>query len=308
MGPSVVGIQNYKSVSAFAIAAPLLLLSASELCIAQQPVAKPGASAQAKTQQISSSSQANGAVSTALKMDEQAIDAATIVDRMLQAYADDAAQRRAYNLTRNYRIYEGSAPTVKSEITAVVNFLPPQSKSFSIVQSTGGMAERMVRKALEREVDLAKDPTVSQIVPANYGFEYAGEDFVQGKRCYVLLLHPRRRVKDLLKGRVWIDAERFSIRQVEGEPAAMPSWWVKNVHLLLSYKDVNGMWIQTGTEATAHIRMAGDYKMVSRDVRFDSAETVSDLLRPDRVSGSSSMPSAPKFSRRHGITPLRNAP
>ena len=236
------------------------------------------------------------------------MDVATIVDRMLKAYAEDAAQRRAYNVTRNYRIYEGSAERPKSEITAVVTFLPPQLKSFSIVESTGGMAERMVRKALEREVDLARDPTVSQIVPANYDFQYEGEAALQGKRCYVLLLHPKRDTKDLLKGRIWVDAERFSIRQVEGEPAATPSWWLKNVHLLLTYKDVHGMWIQTGTEATAHIRMAGEYKMVSRDVSFDSAETVSNLVTPARISTLSSLPSLPKFSRRNGIAPLHNAP
>jgi len=41
-----------------------------------------------------------------------------------------------------------------SEITASVDFLPPQQKTFAILQSTGGMAERMVRKTLEREVEL----------------------------------------------------------------------------------------------------------------------------------------------------------
>ncbi len=221
---------------------------------------------------------------------------------MVQAHAEEVAQRRAYNLIRNYRIYEGSASTPKSEITATVTFLPPQSKSYAITQSTGGIAERMVRKALEREVDLSRDPQVSQLVPANYDFEFAGEDILQAKRCYVLLLHPKRNSKDLLKGRIWVDAEHFMILQVEGEPAESPSFWVKNVHLLLTYTDVNGMWLQTGTEASAHIRMAGDYKMVSRDVSLDSAETVSDLIPSAKlITTSAGKPSHQRNLIRHEL-------
>lgn len=321
MGPHVVGIQSYKSVSAFAIAAPLLLLSASELCVGQQSDGQPTSAAAIPTkinlrhvqlQQFAPQRPLVAQKATAPNPIAQAvaIDSAIIVERMIQTHADEVMQRRAYNVTRNYRIYEGTTKTPKSEITAVVTFLPPQSKSFSIVQSTGGMAERMVRKALEREVDLARDPTVSQIVRANYDFEYAGQDSIQGKRCFVLIMHPRRSTKDLLNGRLWVDAERYSIRQVEGEPAATPSWWVKNVHLLLTYADVDGMWIQTGTEATAHIRMAGDYKMVSRDVKFDTAETVSDLLSPARISTSSqsSDVALTRSSHRHvSASSMRNA-
>src|SRR5947199_16986 len=82
--------------------------------------------------------------------------------------------------------------------------------------------------------------------PANYDFELTGQESLNGKLFYVLVMRPKRNTKDLIKGRLWVDAERFSIRQVEGELAAAPSWWVKNVHLVLTYKDVDGMWIQTG--------------------------------------------------------------
>jgi outer membrane lipoprotein-sorting protein len=266
----VVGTQ-YKSLSTLALAAPLLLLAAVDLCAAQQQM-NPSRSTPSNS---SASAQPNAAITLA-----------EIVSRMVATHAQEVAQRRAYSLTRDYRIYEGEAKKPKSEITASVNFLPPQEKSFAILQSTGGMAEHMVRKALEREVELAHDPSDGQITTANYDFELTGEDSLNGKRCYVLELHPKHNTKDLLKGRLWVDAERFSIRQVEGEPAASPSWWVKNVHVVLTYSDVEGMWIQTGTQATAHIRMAGDYKMVSHDITFNTAETVSDLRRPSASSTS----------------------
>jgi hypothetical protein len=259
-----------------AIAAPLLLLAAVDLC-AQQIV-----------QQTKLAPHNAPSKTAATVAQPGTATLAEIVSRMVETHAQEVAQRRAYNLTRNYRIYEGQAAQPKSEIVASVNFLPPQQKSFSILQSTGGMAERTVRKTLEREVELAHDPAASQITTANYDFELAGQESLNGKLCYVLNMRPKRNTKDLIKGRLWVDADRFSIRQVEGELAAAPSWWVKNVHLVLTYKDVDGMWIQTGTEATAHIRMAGDYKMVSRDVTFNTAETVSDLRNPSATSGASS--------------------
>ena len=264
---------HYKSVSTLAIAAPLLLLAAVDLCAAQQ--------------QMKGASRPITAQESAIAATPNTATLAEIVSRMVETHTQEVAQRRAYNLTRDYRIYEGAAPQPKSEITASVNFLPPQEKTFSILTSTGGMAERMVRKALEREVELAHDPSVSQITTANYDFELTGEESLNGNRCYVLALHPKRKTKDLLNGRLWVDADRFSIRQVEGEPAVAPSWWVKNVHVVLTYKEVDGMWIQTNTEATAHIRMAGDYKLVSHDVSFATAETVSDLMRPSSVAASS---------------------
>src|SRR5205085_11952439 len=117
-------------------------------------------------------------------------------------------------------------------------------------------------------VELTKDPQVIELSPANYSFALVGTQVIDGRLCFVLDITPQRESKDLLKGRAWVDAQSFLVRRVQGEPIKNPSWWVKNVRLVLTYGEHDGMWMQTGSEADAHIRMAGDYRLVSRDLEL----------------------------------------
>lgn len=50
------------------------------------------------------------------------------------------------------------------------------------------------------------------------------------------------------------------------EPAKKtPSGWLGAVRIVLLYGDAGGMWLQTALEATANVRIFGQYTMVSRD-------------------------------------------
>jgi len=110
---------------------------------------------------------------------------------LVETHAQEVAQRRAYNLTRNYhyppftKALSVAAPSQRSPPAST--FLPPQLKTFAILQSTGGHGRSAcVRQTLEREVELAHDPSVSQIHHGRiYDFALAGEDSLNGKRCYV---------------------------------------------------------------------------------------------------------------------------
>jgi outer membrane lipoprotein-sorting protein len=197
-----------------------------------------------------------------------------IVEKMVQAQAANRERLKAYMLTRTYQVFGGNEEKAKSTVTAEVSYVPPQQKDFKIQQSTGGMAERVVRKALEHEVKMTKDPQVGEITPQNYNFEYVGTQAIWGNNCFVFEIKPKRDSKELLKGRVWIDAERFLIRRVEGKPAKDPSWWVNDVRVTVTYDEVAGMWMQTGTDARAKVRFAGTYRLVSKDNEVRTAQSV----------------------------------
>jgi outer membrane lipoprotein-sorting protein len=205
-----------------------------------------------------------------------------IVRRMMAAHADAKARLRAYQATRNYQVFKGSEK--KSEITAEVNYLPPQQKSFSITHSSGGTAEGVVKRALEHEVEIAKSPRDYEISPANYDFTYAGEVPCADSRCFVLTLTPKRNSKDLIKGHAWVDRDTYLIRRVEGELAKNPSWWVKKAIVQIEYGNLDGMWLQTGSIADAKLRMMGDYRLISRNVDLRTADTVASARVPNRPS------------------------
>ena len=205
-------------------------------------------------------------------------DVQAIVARMVAAQQQAKDNLRAYQATRKYQIFKGQEQ--KSQVTAEVNYEPPQRKSYNIVQSTGGPGEGVIKKTLEHEVAATRDPHDYEISPANYDFEYAGESDCSSSRCYVLTLKPKRDCKDLIEGHAWIDQNTYLIRRIEGELAKSPSWWVKKAAVVIEYGAVEGRWIQTKSVADAKLRMIGDYKLVSQNVELRAATTEASARRP----------------------------
>ena len=185
---------------------------------------------------------------------------------MVRAYTENHSQLRGYVITRNYVVFK--AGEQKSNITALIIYLPPKAKFFEIQSSTGGGAEEVVRKVLEKEMQVGREVQDTGINVSNYEFEFLGEESLAGAQCYVLALHPRRKSKDLLEGRIWLDKNSRLIRRVQGRPGKSPSWWVKDIFLTLDYGDRGGMWLQTGSTAEASVRFAGKYSLVSQTTAF----------------------------------------
>lgn len=199
-----------------------------------------------------------------------------IVARMAQARAENRARFRPYTVTRDYKLFgkERHDPT-KSQVTADVAFVPPNLIEYAIEQTNGtGWGEKIVRRILANEAKITKEYAATEISPANYDFRFLREEDVTGQRCYVLELLPKRKDKHLLRGNIWVDANTYLLRRTEAEPAKSPSWWVREVHLVLLYRDVGGMWLQTASEATANVRIVGQHTLVSRDVKYKIGELV----------------------------------
>ena len=216
-------------------------------------------------------------------MDVQHPDLATIIQRLTQAQQENHYRAKAYSLTREYKLFAEDATTPHSEIVATINFLPPNAKSYDIDQSTGGMGERVVRHILDHEVDVARDSKDTMVNAQNYDFELAGEDVIDARPCYKLHIVPRHQRKELLKATMWVDKDSYHIVRMEGEPAKSPSFWVKDVHLILNFNEVAGMWMQTETHAIARLRFGGEYKLTSQDLNYDVTRELAVNAHPQKV-------------------------
>ncbi|HUQ50268.1 MAG TPA: outer membrane lipoprotein-sorting protein [Terriglobales bacterium] len=199
-----------------------------------------------------------------------------IVIRLVEAQNQTRKSASAYVAERKYNVFKNESGKGKAEIMAEISFLPPGEKTFAIKQSSGGMPENVVRKALEHEASNARNPNISSITPENYDFELIGQEMLDGNQCFVMKIVPKRESKDLLKGKVWVDANRFMVRRAQGKPAKSPSFWVKDVFITLDYNDVAGVWLQTRSEATAKIRFAGEYILNSQHLQLRRAEVSAD--------------------------------
>jgi hypothetical protein len=112
------------------------------------------------------------------------------------------------------------------------------------------------------------------MIDQNYKFALLGEETLNGRRCFILGVEPRRNVKELIKGRAWVDAEDFRIHQVQGEPAKSPSFWIKKLNLTLVFSEVEGMWLQTSVHASADVRMFGKNTLSERDLKYRVSNAV----------------------------------
>jgi len=199
----------------------------------------------------------------------------TIIARMAQARTDNQSRFRPYIVTRAYTLFGQERQKSKSEVTADVTFVPPDRKQYAIQQSQGsGLGEILVRRMLAGEADITKNSASTDFSTQNYDFRFVRQEDVEGQRCYMLELLPKRQDRNLVRGNVWVDVKTYLLRRTEGQPAKSPSWWLRDVRMSFSYGEVSGMWLQTSSEATATVRLLGQHTMVMRDMKYTLGELV----------------------------------
>lgn len=205
-----------------------------------------------------------------------------IVTRMEQARLQ-SKQAGSYLLSREYQMFKGDEDKPSSQVKAEINVSSPHDINYKIVGSAGSdRGEKIVRKVLDHEAATEKaNPSPSAIIRANYDFRLAGEETLNGVHCYVLELHPKRKDASLVNGKVWVDAETYLQRKIEGELVKSPSWMVKDVKLTVLLGEMNGVWTQVSTNATADVRLVGKYTLSGRAVDLQPAYAVA-TARPQK--------------------------
>jgi hypothetical protein len=202
---------------------------------------------------------------------------------MEQAQSDNRAHFRPYVVTRDFKLYGSDGERATSEVVADITFQPPNQKQYEIKQSSGsGSGEKVVRRVLDKESEMARQAGQFDLNRTNYDFELLRTEQMAGSPVYVLGMHPKRSDRNLLKGEAYVDAGTYRIRRIVGRPAKTPSWLIKELQLTLTFSDVKGMWLQTGSEAIANVRFVGKHTFVAQDVRVRTAEEVADNVAPAR--------------------------
>lgn len=194
-------------------------------------------------------------------------DTQTVVSRMLQTQQENKAKVRPFTVKRGYLLFDKQNQP-KAQVVANITVLPPDSKEYDIESSSGGMGEKVLRDVLSKETESPRDAQRKELSLDNYDFKLLGEETLDGQRCFVLSMDPKREEKELLRGKLWVDAETYNIRRVEGTPAKNPSWWLHDLHIFMSFAEVDGMWMRTFTHAVANVRFKGKYVMESRDLEY----------------------------------------
>ena len=203
-----------------------------------------------------------------------AADLNSIVAQLEQVQEQASARTHPYSAVRDYRLYSSDAANATAQVMARVDFLPPDQKTYEILQAQGsGRGESVVRRVLDSETHLTKSGT-SEISRRNYSFRLAGREGRDGHDCYVLALDPLRKDAGLIYGKAWVDAQTYRIRRVEGDLARTPSWWIKRTHIARTYDDRSGLWVPVATEAVADVRFSGRHTLSEHQVSLSAGEVV----------------------------------
>jgi hypothetical protein len=216
------------------------------------------------------------------------LEFASVIQRMEQAQRN-AKPQVPYQMIRQYQLSEGNSSHVSSNVVAEVEYSPPDRETYVIQERRGSSrGEQVVRRILDHESELVaarpESRSATLLTRDNYTFTNLGESTLDGSRFYLLGLMPKRKQKELIAGRAWVDKQTFLIRRIEGQLAKSPSWWLKKVNVQLDFSEVSGLWLQTAMEATADVRFVGSQSL--------QAQTL-DCRKPDVVAARSN----PKYAR-----------
>ena len=144
--------------------------------------------------------------------------------------------------------------------------VPGAGKQFEVIgmENAGKLQTRVFNKVLEGEVAVSRKEakssgpeTETSLTPANYDFAMLGTDTVNGRRCVVVQLIPKRKHKLLLNGKAWVDIEAEAIVQVEGQTADSVSFWIGRPTVRQHFQRVGDLWLPASTRSVSDVRFLG---------------------------------------------------
>ena len=202
----------------------------------------------------------------------------TIVARMMEVRRQNHDRAKAYTVKRDYQLFDKQSQP-KAQVVADITYLPPDQKQYRITSSSGGLGEKILKDILAKETEAPKEAQRKEIAPENYDFKLVGEEMFNGRRCFVLSMQPKRQEKEMLRGKLWVDAESYNLYRIEGQIVKSPSWWVRDLYILMNFACVDGVWLHTATHAVADVRFKGKYVMDSHDVEYSPAPQTAAFAR-----------------------------
>jgi hypothetical protein len=127
------------------------------------------------------------------------------------------------------------------------------------VTAEGGSSlvrSKVLRAVLDREREMiaAGETARASLAHANYEFQPNGVD---DNGLANIVLSPRRKEPALVSGTMFLQPRDGELVRVQGLLAKSPSFWVKNVEIVRSYKRIEGVVVPVVVESTAHVRFAG---------------------------------------------------
>jgi hypothetical protein len=188
-----------------------------------------------------------------------------------------------YTATEHY-VLRNSHFDQRAELAATVVYRKGQIKTYTILWRSGPrfLQERVIDRILKEDaaLSLRDDRPHTLLNSANYAMQVQGIQSLQGMQCYIVKIHPRAHRFSLIEGTAWVDVHGFSLRRIEGKPAASPSFWTGLPTIEREYTVLNGFSFPQHSRATSKGFVAGKSEL---DIDY-SHYVILEQRRPDKES------------------------
>jgi hypothetical protein len=184
-----------------------------------------------------------------------------VVAKMMQFDAQRQSEFTGYTAIRRYVAVNKKR---RAEMLVRVSCDSTGAKRFSILSEvgSGSIRKHVFHELLSEETEASRHGVRnSRLTPANYDFQFVEQEALETGPAYVLAVSPKTKNKYLVDGKIWVDANDYSIVRIEGRPARNPSFWVRSVHFVHTYQKVGQFWFAFSTNTTSEIRIFGNSEL-----------------------------------------------
>jgi hypothetical protein len=183
-----------------------------------------------------------------------------ILEGMQQHEAKQSRELKQYEAVRHYQVqYKGLGTSLAAKMDVEVNFDNVRGKSFRIVSQSGSrlLCDKVLKRAVDSEEEASKDKESTALTTANYRFQLAGNEQLNGRPAYILQVDALKKSKFLYRGRVWVDAVDYAVAKIEVEPAKNPSFWISSTKIENINSETDGIWLPQRNRSESKIRFGG---------------------------------------------------
>ncbi len=139
------------------------------------------------------------------------------------------------------------------------DFDATSGKSFRIISQGGSriLAEKVLKRAMDSEIEASKDSGATALTPANYRFRFEGSESLEGRPAYILSVEPLKENKFLYRGKIWVDATDFAVAKIEASPAKNPSFLISRTLIRWTYAKTGNFWLPQRSRSETKVRIGG---------------------------------------------------
>ena len=206
-----------------------------------------------------------------------------VVVKMMRFDAQRQSQLTGYTAIRHYVAVNKSR---RAEMLVHVDCGSDGAKQFTVLseEGSGSIRKHVFHKLLSEETEASRHGTrtSTRLIPANYDFQVVGQEMLETGPAYVLAVSPKTANKYLIDGKIWVDANDYSIVRIEGQPARNPSFWVRKVHFVHTYEKVGAFWFASATHTDSEIRIFGSSELTIENCDYALNPPIDHVTEADR--------------------------